>query len=75
MKWLALALGALAIAMLWQHVRYLRARRDIVQDRQSMLYSGDSFHVVTFLDAARDRTSSRPSASSVCSSRRRVRRS
>ena len=52
MKWLALALGALAIAMLWQHVRYLRARRDIVQDRQSMLYSGDSFHVVTFLDLA-----------------------
>ena len=52
MKWFALALAGLAVVMLWQHVRYLRARRDIVQDRQPMLYSGDSFHVITFLDVA-----------------------
>ncbi len=52
MKWLAIVLAALAVVMLWQHVRYLRARRDIVQDRQPMLHSSDTFHVITFLDVA-----------------------
>jgi hypothetical protein len=52
MKWFALALAGLAVVMLWQHVRYLRARREIVQDRQPMLYSSDSFHVVTFVEVA-----------------------
>lgn len=36
-------------AAVWQHLRYLRTRRDVVQDRQPILYSGDAFHVVTFL--------------------------
>ena len=42
----------IAGVMLWQHVRYLRSRRNAVQDRQPMLYSSDSFHVMTFLQVA-----------------------
>jgi len=38
-----------ASAMTWQHLRYLSARRNIVQDRQPMLYSLSTFHVATFL--------------------------
>jgi len=41
------ALGALA----WQHLRYLRSRRQVVQDRQPLLYPRRTFHVVTFLKA------------------------
>jgi len=41
---------AVASAMAWQHMRYLRARRDIVQDRQPVFSSG--FHVITFLELA-----------------------
>ena len=52
MKWLAIGLALLVGVKLWQHVRYLRVRRDIVQDRQPLLYSTDSFHVITFLDVA-----------------------
>ena len=48
MRWLAIGLAVVAGVMLWQHLRYLRARRNIVQDRQPMLYSTDSFHVITF---------------------------
>jgi len=51
---LALALlGALVAAMLWQHGRYVHARRELVQDRQPLLHSGDAFHVLIFLELAR----------------------
>jgi len=46
------ALACLAAAMLWQHRRYLRARRDLVQDRQPLLYPAEVFHVVLFLELA-----------------------
>jgi uncharacterized protein (DUF1330 family) len=42
---LLIALGA----MLWQHLRYLDARRTAVQDRQPLLYGASTFHVATFL--------------------------
>ena len=45
-----LLLLLLALTMAWQHVRYLRARRDVVQDRQPILHSPRRFHVITFLD-------------------------
>ena len=35
-------------AMAWQHLRYLRIRRDSAQDRQLLLHSSDAFHVVVF---------------------------
>ncbi len=38
-----------ASAMVWQHRRYLTTRRDVIQDRQRMLYSSDAFHVLYFL--------------------------
>ncbi len=44
-----LGVGALG-AMLWQHLRYLNARREIVHDLQPLLHSADVFHVVTFLE-------------------------
>ena len=45
-------MSVVAGAMLWQHMRYLRSRRIACQDRQPMLYSTDSFHVMTFLEVA-----------------------
>ncbi len=36
-------------AMLWQHSRYVSIRRDIVDDRQPLLYSAQKFHAVTYL--------------------------
>jgi len=44
-----LILFCVAGAMLWQHLRYLTIRRDIVDDRQSLLYSAQKFHAVTYL--------------------------
>ncbi len=35
-------------AMAWQHLRYLRIRRDSAQDRQLLLHSADVFHVIVF---------------------------
>ncbi len=56
MRWLAVvvgvALGAVVVAMLWQHARYLRARRELVQDRQPLLHSPQAFHVLAFLELA-----------------------
>lgn len=49
MKIIAILLVLIVSAMLWQHVRYLRARRSIVQDQQAIFHSPSSFHVVTFL--------------------------
>jgi hypothetical protein len=36
-------------AMLWQQLRYLRTRREAVQDHQPLVYPSSAFHVVTFL--------------------------
>lgn len=36
-------------AGLWQHQRYLRIRRDVLGDRQPLLYSGDTFHGLTLV--------------------------
>ena len=41
-----------AAVMLWQHMRYLNARRDNVLDRQSMMYSSESLHVATFFEVS-----------------------
>jgi len=48
---LFLALGAslLIAAVAWQHLRYLRVRRERLEDRQPLFYSGGAFHTVTFL--------------------------
>ncbi len=34
---------------LWQHRRYLKARREIVQDQQPVLYPSQTFHAVIYL--------------------------
>ena len=52
MTWWWLVLGVPLAMMLWQHARYVRARRDKVQDRQSISHSAKCFHVVTFLAVA-----------------------
>ena len=46
-----LALGAslLIAAGAWQHLRYLRVRRELLEDRQPLFYPGETFHTVTFL--------------------------
>ncbi len=36
-------------AALWQHFRYLKLRRERIDDRQPLFYSGRSFHAVTYL--------------------------
>jgi hypothetical protein len=52
MRILLVILGLVACAMAWQHLRYLKARRGAVQDRQSLLHPASSFHVITFLETA-----------------------
>ncbi len=49
---LVVLLGVVAASMLWQHRRYVHARRAFAQDQQPLLHSGDVFHVVTFLELA-----------------------
>lgn len=49
---LVLVVLAAAAAGVWQHLRYVHARRDIVQDAQPLLYPSEAFHVVTFLQLA-----------------------
>ena len=46
---LVIALVAAAAAMVWQHLRYLDARRNALHDRQAVFHSSDVLHVVTFL--------------------------
>ena len=46
---MGLTVAAGFAAMLWQHECYLNVRRHAVQDRQEMLYGGETFHVLTFL--------------------------
>ena len=36
-------------AIAWQHLRYLRVRRERLEDRQPLFYSGATFHTVTYL--------------------------
>ena len=45
-----------SVAMIGQHQRYLHVRRDLVHDRQPLLYDSDAFHVLTLLrvDAGSD---------------------
>ena len=42
----------LGSAMLWQHMRYLGVRRNIVQDHQPILHSSGDFHVLVFVTTA-----------------------
>jgi len=48
---IALAAATVVAALTWQHLRYLKARREVVHDRQPLLYPKQTFHVVTFLKA------------------------
>jgi hypothetical protein len=36
------------LSMAWQHLRYLRIRRDFAQDYQRLLHSADVFHVIIY---------------------------
>ena len=51
---LAAGVAILVTAGVWQHFRYLRVRRERLEDLQPLLYPGGAFHTVTFLkvDAA-----------------------
>ena len=50
-RWVLAQLGAVALgAIAWQHIRYLRARRERAQDRQPVFYSQAAFHVLTFVE-------------------------
>jgi hypothetical protein len=43
-------LGLSAVGFcVWQHCRYLKARREIVQDQQAVLYPSRTFHAVIYL--------------------------
>ena len=42
------------VAVVAEHVGYLEIRREIVQDRQPILYADSAFHVVTLLALAPD---------------------
>jgi hypothetical protein len=55
MKFILVALGLIACLLAWQHLRYLDARRGAAQDRQSVLHSTSSLHVITFLEAEKGR--------------------
>ena len=46
-----LGLAAVGVCV-WQHRRYLKARREIVQDQQPLLYSWRTFHAVIYLKVA-----------------------
>jgi len=48
----ALGVGVVAIAAVWQHLRYLRIRRERVEDRQPLFHSRATFHEVTLLEVA-----------------------
>jgi hypothetical protein len=53
LRWtIAVALAGIVGSVVWQELRYLHARRQIVHDLQPLLYSSRAFHVVTFLQLA-----------------------
>ena len=43
-----LGLSAVGVGV-WQHRRYLKARREIVQDQQPVLYPSRTFHALIYL--------------------------
>ncbi len=46
---MVVGIAGAVIAGIWQHLRYLRVRRERVEDRQPLLYPGSTFHTVTLL--------------------------
>jgi len=48
LEMLVLVVFLVLAAMAWQHLRYLRIRRDSAQDRQQVFHSADAFHVIVF---------------------------
>ncbi|MCH2173582.1 hypothetical protein MK489_22635 [Myxococcota bacterium] len=50
MRIIAAVLALVLFVMLWQHLRYLHARRNAVEDRQPILHSPSNFHVITYLE-------------------------
>ena len=49
---LGVALAAVVAAMVWQHLRYLDARRNVLHDLQDVFHSDEALHAVTFLELA-----------------------
>ena len=49
---LGVALAAVVAAMVWQHLRYLDARRNVLHDLQDVVHSDEALHAVTFLEVA-----------------------
>ncbi len=49
---LAAGVIGLSAAVAWQHFRYLRMRRERVEDRQPLFYGAATFHAVTLLKVA-----------------------
>jgi uncharacterized protein (DUF1330 family) len=47
--------SGVVVAGLWQHFRYLKLRRDRIDDRQPLFYPSRSFHAVTYLKVAQGR--------------------
>jgi hypothetical protein len=48
---LEILLGILAmvlVAVLWQHIHFLKIRRNLAQDQQNLLHTGEVFHVIVF---------------------------
>ena len=52
---LVVLLSGVVVAGLWQHFRYLKLRRDRIDDRQPLLHSSRSFHAITYLKVAPER--------------------
>ena len=51
---LGLLVAAVVAAMVWQHLRYLDARRNALHDAQDVFHSSDALHAVLFLKLAPD---------------------
>ncbi|MAE96320.1 MAG: hypothetical protein CL910_16840, partial [Deltaproteobacteria bacterium] len=48
---------AIVGAVAWQHLRYLKLRRERVDDRQPLLHRARAFHAITYMKVAPDRSS------------------
>jgi hypothetical protein len=46
---MVVGIAGAVIAGIWQHLRYLRVRRERAEDRQPLFYPGSTFHTVTLL--------------------------
>ena len=51
---LGLLVASVVAAMVWQHLRYLDARRNALHDAQDVFHSSDALHAVLFLKLAPD---------------------